>query len=49
MDNFGASDIYTVKTEKGDVMIPAVAEFVKEIDLEKGVFIKPIEGMFDEI
>lgn len=49
VDNFGASDIYTVKTEKGDVMIPAVAEFVKEIDLEKGVFIKPIEGMFDEI
>ena len=49
VDNFGASDIYTVKTEKGKVMIPAVEEFVKEIDLEKGVFVRPIEGMFDEI
>jgi len=49
VDNFGASDIYTVKTEKGEVMIPAVEEFVKEIDLEKGVFVRPIEGMFDEI
>ncbi len=49
VDNFGASDIYTVKTPKGNVMIPAVDEFVKLVDIEKGVFIRPIEGMFDEI
>ena len=49
VDNFGASDIYTVKTENGEIMIHAVEEFVKEIDLEKGVFVRPIEGMFDEI
>ncbi len=48
VDNFGASDIYTVKTPKGDVMIPAVDEFVIEVDAEKGIFIRPIEGMFDE-
>ena len=45
--NYGASDIYTVATEKGECMIPAVPEFVVEVDLEKGVFVRPIEGMFD--
>lgn len=49
VDNFGASDVYTVRTENGDVMIPVVDEFVKAVDLEKGVFVRPIEGMFDEI
>ncbi len=45
--NTGASDIYTVKTAEGERMIPAVDEFVKEIDLEKGIAVRPIEGMFD--
>ena len=45
--NAGASDIYTVATESGERMIPAVPEFIINIDLEKGIFIKPIEGMFD--
>ncbi len=42
-----ASQLYTVKTENGDVLLPAVREFVKEIDEEKGVFITPIPGFFD--
>ncbi len=42
-----ASQIYTVKTENGDVLLPNVKEFVKEIDEEKGVFITPIPGFFD--
>lgn len=46
---YGIHDIYTVETEKGEVLVPAVAEFVKEISLEKGIFIKAIEGMFDEV
>ncbi len=46
---YGMHDIYTVKTEKNEVLIPAVSEFIKEINLDKGIFIKPIEGMFDEI
>ena len=46
---YGIHDIYTVKTEKGEVLIPAVEEFVKKISLEEGVFVKPIEGMFDEV
>ena len=45
--NTGASDIYTVKTEDGERMIPAVPEFIVEIDIGKGVFVRPIEGMFN--
>ncbi len=45
--NTGASDIYTVKTADGERMIPAVPEFIIEIDLERGIFVRPIEGMFD--
>lgn len=46
---YGIHDIYTVKTEKGEVLIPAVEEFVKRISLDEGIFVKPIEGMFDEV
>lgn len=45
--NAGASDVYTVMTPDGERMMPAVPEFVISIDLEKGIFIRPIEGMFD--
>ena len=45
--NRGASDIYVVNTADGERMMPAVDEFVKEVNLEKGIFITPIEGMFD--
>ena len=45
--NTGASDIYVVNTPEGERMMPAVDEFVKEIDSERGIFITPIEGMFD--
>ena len=42
-----ASDIYEIKNERGKFLIPAVKEFVKKIDLEQGIFIKAIEGMFE--
>ncbi len=45
--NRGSSDIYVVDTELGERMVPVVDEFVKKIDVEKGIYIKPIEGMFD--
>ena len=45
--NRGASDLYVVKTADGDRMIPAVDEFIDRIDLEKGVFVRPIPGMLD--
>ncbi len=44
----GAGDIYEIKTESGTALVPAVKEFIKKIDLEKGIFISPIKGMFDE-
>ena len=47
--NTGASDIYEIETENGARYMPAVAEFVDRIDLEQGIFVRPIEGMFHEI
>ncbi len=38
--------IYTVRCESGEVLIPAVDEFIKEIS-EAGVKILPIPGFFD--
>ena len=40
--------IYTVKTERGEVLFPAVKEFLEEIDTERGVFIHTIPGFFDD-
>lgn len=46
--NTGANDIYEVETGDGRLIyIPAVGEFVKRIDLNEGIFIKPIEGMIE--
>ena len=39
--------IYTVKTDKGDVLVPAVDEFIKEINEREGVKMLPIPGFFD--
>lgn len=38
--------LYTIKTEKGEVIFPGIPEFVKEIDTERGVFIRIIPGFF---
>ena len=40
--------IYTIKTKTGEVLFPAVSEFLEEIDTEKGVFIHVIPGFFDD-
>lgn len=42
------SKIYTVETQGGEVLFPAVGEFVKEIDENRGVLVRPIPGFFDE-
>ena len=39
--------IYTVKTDKGYVLVPAVDEFIKEINEREGVKMLPIPGFFD--
>ncbi len=45
VQNKGASDIYVVKTPEGERMMPAVKEFVKKTDIEKGVYVEVIPGM----
>ncbi len=46
--NYGAQDVYVIKRDgKPNAYIPAVPEFVKEISLDKGIFISPIEGMIE--
>ena len=46
--NYGAQDVYVVKRDgKADAYIPAIPEFVKNISLEEGIFITPIEGMIE--
>lgn len=40
--------IYTIRTKSGEVLFPAVKEFLKEIDTEKGVYIHAIPGFFDD-
>lgn len=47
--NNPANDIYEIKTDKGMAYMPAVKEFVVSVEVDKGIFVRPIEGMFDEI
>ena len=42
-----ASRLYTVRTERGEVILPDVAEFIKEIDAERGMLVRVIPGFFD--
>ncbi len=41
----GATDIYVIKTDRGDAMVPVVPEFVRSVDPVAGIVITPIEGM----
>ena len=50
MSENAASQLYEVKTPEGKtVYLPAVKEFIAEIDMERGVGIRPVKGLFDEI
>ena len=35
----GAHDVYVVKGDKGEILVPAVEQMVKKIDLKKGVIV----------
>ena len=50
VDRPAAQDIYTVTDTAGEEhMLPAVPEFVKNIDIEaRKILVTPIEGMFTE-
>lgn len=45
-----AADLYDIKTESGaHVLLPAVPAFVDRIDIESGIYIRPIPGFFEEV
>ena len=46
VEEYPASDIYMVKTEKGVVQVPDVPQFIKKLT-EEAVYITPIQGMFE--
>lgn len=46
--NRGASDIYVIKTPDGERMMPAVEEFVKLVDLDRGIFVETIPGLLTD-
>lgn len=39
--------MYVIDTPRGEVLLPSVPEFIKEIDPEKGLIVSPIPGFFD--
>lgn len=48
VDALPAQMIYTVRSERGDVMLPAVPAFILSVDVEKKeIVIRPPEGLFD--
>jgi 16S rRNA processing protein RimM len=43
-----ANDVWVVKTSHGEVLVPAVSEFVVEVDLDAGtIVLRPVTGMFE--
>lgn len=43
-----AQTVYEIETESGKVYVPGVPAFIVKIDTDSGVYIDPIEGMFDK-
>jgi len=44
----GANDVYVVRTDSREVLIPVIADVIKEIAPDKGrIIIEPIPGMLD--
>ena len=39
--------LYEIKTDTGMAYLPDRPEFIKKIDVDEGVFVKPIPGFFD--
>lgn len=44
---YTVQSVYEIESGGKKTYIPAVDEFIVEIDIDKGVYIKPIEGMFE--
>ena len=45
----GANDVYIVKKGKREILLPAIEDVIKEIDLKKGVaIVDPLDGLIEE-
>lgn len=45
----GANDVYQITNDnKENFLIPVIDEVVVEVDTEKGIFIKPMKGLFGD-
>ena len=43
----GANEVYVVEGERGEILVPAIEDVVKEVDLEGGrLIVEPPEGVF---
>ena len=43
----GVRDLYIVKNDKGEFMVPAVPEFIVKIDPDDAVYVRPIPGLIE--
>lgn len=49
VDDMPSSRMYTVKTPDGkEVLFPEIKEFIDRVDVDAGVFVRPIPGFFEE-
>ena len=49
VDDMPSSEMYTILTPQGkQVLFPAIPEFVVRVDVDTGVYIRPIPGFFEE-
>ena len=47
IDTRGVRDLYVIKTEKGEFMVPAVDAFIIKVDTDDAVYLRPIPGLID--
>ena len=40
-------DLYTVRTARGDELLPAVEPFVVKVDADDAIYVRPIPGLLD--
>lgn len=44
----GANDVWVIRSEKGEILAPAIGEVIQEIDIPRGLaIITPLMGMLD--
>nr|WP_072514324.1 ribosome maturation factor RimM [Ndongobacter massiliensis] len=47
--SYAANDVYVVRTEQGEVLVPALRTIVRHVDLANGSMqLEPMKGLFDE-